>query len=209
MLIKNKIKNILKRILDYSAEYQWSKSPYVKFDKTTIIDRSSLFNIYNPPKTSEICIEIGQDTHIFCQLNTLRPNARIKIGKRCHIGNANLTAAENITIGDDVLIAWGANIVDNDSHSVNWEDRKYDAKQFYDDYLIDKNNGIKNKDWSNVKVKKIVIGDKAWIGFNSIILKGVNIGEGSVVAAGSVVTKDVPAYTVVGGNPAKVIKKLK
>ncbi len=62
------------------------------------------------------------------------------------------------------------------------------------------------KDWSNVKSSPITIKDKAWIGFNSIILKGVTIGEGAVVAAGSVVTQDVPDYAVVGGNPAKIIK---
>ncbi|MCB0501084.1 MAG: hypothetical protein KDD32_00210 [Bacteroidetes bacterium] len=53
-----------------------------------------------------------------------------------------------------------------------------------------------------------MIKDKAWIGFNVIILKGVTIGEGAVVGAGSVVTKDVPDYTIVVGNPAKLIKKL-
>lgn len=53
----------------------------------------------------------------------------------------------------------------------------------------------------------IVVGDYAWIGARSIILQSVTIGEGAVVAAGSVVTKDVPAYTVVGGCPARVIKE--
>lgn len=54
----------------------------------------------------------------------------------------------------------------------------------------------------------VYIGDKVWIGFNVIILKGVDIGEGAVVAAGSVVTKNVPEWTLVGGNPAKVIRQL-
>jgi len=52
------------------------------------------------------------------------------------------------------------------------------------------------------------IKDKAWIGFNSIILKGVTIGEGSIVGAGSVVTKDIPDWSIVGGNPAKVIREI-
>ena len=59
-----------------------------------------------------------------------------------------------------------------------------------------------------VKDAPISIGNKAWIGFGVTILKGVTIGEGSDIAAGSVVTKDVPSYTLVGGNPAKFIKKL-
>ena len=65
-----------------------------------------------------------------------------------------------------------------------------------------------NKDWTDVPVRSVVIGDKAWIGFNSIVLKGVSIGERAIVAAGSVVTRDVPAATVVAGNPARVIREI-
>ena len=67
----------------------------------------------------------------------------------------------------------------------------------------------KYKDWSKVENAQIIIQDNVWIGFNSIVLKGVTIGEGAVVAAGSVVTKDVPPFAVVGGNPAKIIKYTK
>ena len=63
----------------------------------------------------------------------------------------------------------------------------------------------KYKNWENVKSAPIKIKDKAWIGFNSIILKGVTIGEGAIVGAGSVVTKDVADYTIVAGNPAVVV----
>lgn len=56
--------------------------------------------------------------------------------------------------------------------------------------------------------KGIKIGDRVWLGGNSIILPGVTVGEGSTVGAGSVVTKDVPPYTVVAGNPARIIKHL-
>ena len=59
-----------------------------------------------------------------------------------------------------------------------------------------------------VKIAPVRIGDKAWIGFNAIILKGVTVGEGAIVAAGAVVTKDVPPYTIVAGNPARVIRTL-
>ena len=73
--------------------------------------------------------------------------------------------------------------------------------------LIEGKEG-KYKNWKAVASDKIVIKDKAWIGFNSIILKGVTVGEGSIVGAGSVVTKDVPDYTVVAGNPAIIVKTL-
>ena len=73
---------------------------------------------------------------------------------------------------------------------------------------MDENKIGAYKDWSNVKEDKVTIKDKAWIGFNSIILKGVTIGEGSIVGAGSVVTKDIPDWSIVGGNPAKVIREI-
>ena len=64
------------------------------------------------------------------------------------------------------------------------------------------------KDWSNVQITPVVICDRSWIGARSIILKGVTIGEGAIVGAGSVVTSDVPPWTIVGGNPARVIRAL-
>ena len=107
-------------------------------------------------------------------------------------------AADKVEIGAGVLIAWGCSIVDHNSHSIEWKLRENDTKLWI--------QGL--KEWDHVKVAPVKICDHAWIGFNSIILKGVTIGNGAVVAAGSVVTKDVAPYTVVGGNPAKVIRVL-
>ena len=73
---------------------------------------------------------------------------------------------------------------------------------------IEENIVGKYKNWEKVKSAPIVIQDKCWIGFNTIILKGVTIGEGAIVAAGSLVTKDVAPYTLVAGNPAKFVKDL-
>ena len=64
------------------------------------------------------------------------------------------------------------------------------------------------KDWAHVKVAPVSIADKAWIGFNATILKGVTVGEGAVIAACAVVTKPVPPWTVAAGNPARVIREL-
>lgn len=57
-----------------------------------------------------------------------------------------------------------------------------------------------------MRTAPVTIGNDVWIGMRSIIMPGVNIGDGSVIGAGAVVTKDVPAYAIVGGVPAKVIK---
>jgi len=128
----------------------------------------------------------------------------ISIGDRVHIGNSMLISMNRIEIGNDVTIAWDCLIYDHNSHSVSWSERKNDTEQEYLD-LISYNNSIKNKNWSVVKSAPIVICDKVWIGTGCKILKGVTIGEGAIVGAGSVVTKDIPPWTIVGGNPAKII----
>lgn len=96
--------------------------------------------------------------------------------------------------------------MDNDAHAVSWDQRKHDVAAAMKQYRDGK--GFYREDWSAVKSAPIIIGNKAWIGMNCIILKGVTIGEGAVVAAGTVVTGDVPAWSVVAGNPARVVRRI-
>jgi len=127
-----------------------------------------------------------------------RESTRLSIGDRCFIGKGIISVAEDIEIGNDVLVSWGVTITDHNSHSVKFSDRRRDVADWH----------ARNKNWTGVKTGKVVIQDKAWIGFNAIILKGVTIGEGAIVGAGSVVTKDVPPFTIVAGNPARVVREL-
>lgn len=140
---------------------------------------------------------IGQGSVVEGGVAFERAGAEVRIGARSFV-NAQLAAAELITIGDDVLVAWGVTIVDHDSHSLVFSKRKDDVSLW----------ARGEKRWEHVPVALVTVGDKAWIGLNAIILKGVTIGEGAVVGAGAVVTKDVAAWTVVGGNPARVIRTL-
>lgn len=131
----------------------------------------------------------------------------ISIGDHCFIGGGTFISRSKIEIGDNVTIAWGGTIYDHDSHSVSYLDRRKDI----DNELEDIRNGrnfILNKDWSNVKTAPIKICNDAWIGMNVVILKGVTIGEGAIIGAGSIVTHDVPAWTMAAGNPAKIIKSI-
>ena len=120
---------------------------------------------------------------------TRAPGAVIKIGEGTGISGATIYARKEICIGNRCVIGGNVKILDNDFHPVDPIQRKIDA-------------------CSNYGVASIHIGDNVFIGCNSLILKGVSIGEGSVVGAGSVVTQSVPPYTLVAGNPAKVIRKL-
>ena len=126
--------------------------------------------------------EIGDDT-IICA-NALIRSAKIKFGKNCSV-NSYAYLQGKIELGDNVRIAPKASIIaENHGH--------YDITV-----------PITYQPCSS---KGIIIKNNVWIGANTVITDGVTIGENSIVAAGSVVTKDVPDYTIVGGNPAKVIK---
>jgi galactoside O-acetyltransferase len=143
-------------------------------------------------------ISIGDQSIIEGSLITDRSPATISIGSRTFIGRSKLIAAKSIIIGDDVLISWDVTIVDHDSHALDFALRASDVVEW----------GEGRKDWQHVPVAPVVVGNMAWIGFGAAILKGVTIGEGAVVAAKSVVTKDVPPWTIVGGNPARVIRSI-
>lgn len=153
-------------------------------------------------------LKIGENCLVTANFIFESQSGFISIGNNVNIGGANLIARERITIGNDVTMAWGITIYDHDSHSINWDDRCKDNEQCYSDF-VNFNNAVLNKNWDSVKSDKIIICDKVWIGFDVLILKGVTIGEGAIIGAKSVVTKDVPAWTVCAGNPAKVVKYLK
>lgn len=132
----------------------------------------------------------------------------VSVGKRSQIsGGAKLISRTGIEIGDDVIIAGGCLLYDHDSHSIYWKERKNDVVKEIEDY---RNCGdpLKSKDWSVVSTQMIVIKDKAWLGYGVTVLKGVTIGEGAVIGARSVVTHDIPPYSVAAGNPARVVKNI-
>ena len=152
-------------------------------------------------------IEIGNDSIISSQLIFESSDfGKIKIGDRCHLGGGTKVISRTcVTIGNDVTIAWDCTIYDHDSHPVLWEDRSGDTIQELRDLKLCK-NPIAHKDWSKVVSKPIHIGDRAWLGFGVTILKGVSIGEESIIGANSVVTKSIPDRCIVMGSPAKVTK---
>ena len=142
---------------------------------------------------------IGDGTSVRAVMVLERENAVIRIGSRSQIGGRTLLdASERIEIGDDVLVSFDVLITDNDSHSLRFSERVND--------VADWTQGT--KDWTHVARAPVRLGDKTWIGARAIILKGVTVGEGAMVAAGSVVTRDVPPWTLAAGNPARPIREL-
>ena len=125
-----------------------------------------------------------------------RNESRIIIGDRVGISSACLWAHESITIGNDVNIGGDCLIMDNDAHPHDFMKRraayeKIVGRQAYH---------------NDIPSSPIVIEDDVWIGARCQILKGVHIGARSIIAAGSVVTKDIPSDVIAGGNPCRVIR---
>ncbi|WP_434716865.1 acyltransferase [Lacticaseibacillus paracasei] len=128
------------------------------------------------------CFEVlGKFNILSGFLLTVNKGAKLTLGSGYINYRCNIACFDSITIGDNVAIAENVTIRDSDNHVVQRE-------------------GFK-------KSQPIVIGDHVWIGINATILKGVIIGSGAIVAAGAVVTRDVPANSLVAGVPAKVVKE--
>lgn len=125
--------------------------------------------------------------HSSVKLLADRKDALIEIGDNTRIHGSCIHAFNTITIGQNCLIAANCQIMDGSGHDLSFDDVSKRLNTVGD-------------------AKPVVIKNNVWIGANCIIMPGVTIGEGSIVAAGSVVVKDVPEMCICGGNPAKVIK---
>lgn len=135
-------------------------------------------DLINPLCKNNACINVSE-------------NACLQIGDNCGMSSPTLWVGKSIKIGNNVNLGGECILFDTDAHSLNYLHRR---------------DGI--TDMANRIDKEIIIDDDVLIGANTIILKGVHIGARSVIGAGSVVTKDIPADSIAAGNPVKVIKKI-
>jgi len=134
--------------------------------------------------SSEISNPIGGMEHTI-----LVSYGTISIGDDTGISNSAIVAHDRITIGKRVKLGGNVKIYDTDFHSISYKKR---LSSIDDD----------------TKTMPVVIEDDVFVGAHCIILKGVKIGRGSVIGAGSVVTKDIPPLAIAAGNPAKVIRNI-
>ena len=124
---------------------------------------------------------------------------KIEMGDHSTLGpNSNIYSVDRVVVGAYTAISRYVSISDNNNHPVNPEDRKK---------IRVTPDGSVERSWKYADHKPIIIGENCWIGEFSRICKGVTIGDGSIVAANAVVTKDVPPYCIVAGNPAKIVKE--
>jgi len=145
-------------------------------------------------------ISIGRFTHVKGELLTFAHGGAISIGEYCYIGESSrIWSARSIRIGNRVLIAHNVTILDSLTHPIGARARHEHFK-----HIITEGH----PDRIDLGERAVDIGDDVWIGCMSIVLRGVSLGQGAIIGAGSVVTENVPPWTLAAGNPARIIRGL-
>ena len=174
---------LLARLVELGWNYGLSRW---RLRKATSLGRI-VFTKGRPKVINRGTLRIGNVTRIWSNVNQVRlavgRGATLEIGSNCRLNGPTISVSNRVIIGNGCRIAPHVIIMDSDFHDVT-------------DRLAKGKGG------------EIIIKDGAWVATRAMVLKGVTIGKKAVVAAGSVVTKDVPDYAVVGGVPAKVIRYL-
>lgn len=209
MMIKLLIFRLIKRVITNPVIISAINSEITRINNSSnrpllmLGDNSKVFNgahIVNGRLQCEDII-IKSNSHVLGTLLTFRYGGRIEIGDWCYVGDlTRIWSGESVKIGNNVLLSHNVFITDTTAHELEYEIRAERYKE-----LI-KSGFPATK--STIKTRPIVIEDYVWINPNSIILPGVTIGRGAIIASGSVVTKDVAPFTMVAGNPARFIKDL-
>jgi len=201
----NRSQTLLNRWLARVAQrMDWAKTQVDRHaTRCAVIDSSvtlhptaQIENIFGKPEA----IAVGAHTHVRGQLLTFWNGGKISIGEWCYIGEGTrIWSQSSVSIGNYVLIAHLVDIHDTNSHPMDWRERRLDTEAIL--------SGSYRTPTQTVSAP-VTIEDDAWIGFKATVMKGVRIGRGAIVSAGAVVTKDVEPWTIVGGNPAKVIAEI-
>lgn len=145
-------------------------------------------------------IRIGEHCIIRGELLLFAHGGDISIGDWCYIGEGTrVWSSGSVHIGDRVLISHNVNIFDSLTHPLNARQRHAQFKE------ISKFGHPRSIDLGE---RPVTVNNDVWIGANACVLRGVTIGEGAIVGAGSVVTHDIPPFTIAAGNPASVIREL-
>lgn len=198
-MVSKVLEKLLGAFIKYLGLYLRKRnSEYVNLGENSILyEESKVYNL----QQNKLKISIGINTHIRGELLIWPYGNGISIGNNSFVGkNSVIWAGDRITIGNGVLIAHNVTIIDSNSHELDFKERE---EKFIE---MIRNGHPTNK--GNVETAPIIIEDNAWISYNVSILKGVTIGRAAIVGAGSVVTKDVLPFTVVAGNPAKIVRRI-
>jgi acetyltransferase-like isoleucine patch superfamily enzyme len=187
---------------DRHVEADWWSEPVppnVEFGEGFYCESAQMFRFLRSKNPRAVVFGKHCSCYAGCSFS-ISHEARCTVGDFTLLNGALIMAEEKIDIGSYCLVSWNVGIADSDFHPLEPAQRLIDA-QALAPYFKDRPPRPK------LKTAPVRICDNVWIGMNAVILKGVTIGENSVVAAGSVVTKSVEPNTVVAGNPAVAVKQ--
>ena len=186
---------------DRRVEHDWWGKPIppnVAWGEGFYCESAQIFRHFK--STRENAVVIGK--HVSCYAGcsfSLGKEGTCSIGDFSLLNGALIMAEERIEIGSYCLVSWNVGIADSDFHPLEPAQRRQDALALAPYYE-------KRPQRPPLRTAPVRIHDNVWIGMGAVILKGVEIGENSVVAAGAIVTKSVPPNVVVAGNPAAIVK---
>ena len=187
---------------DRRVEHDWWPEPLpanVDFGTGFYCESAQVFR-HLKSKTPH-AVQIGDHVSVYAGCSfALGVNGCCTIGDFTLLNGALIMAEERIEIGSHCLISWNVGIADSDFHPLEPAQRLIDSQALAPFF-----EGRPQR--PRLRTAPVMIRDNVWIGMNAVILKGVTVGENSVVAAGAVVTKSVPANVVVAGNPAVVVRQ--
>lgn len=201
--LKNRVIGKLYYTLQHYGQHQVPSHPENRFSDVARVDASArlsdtarIYNNLNDPER----ISIGANCLIYGDLLVYGHGGKIELGNFVFVGEqSKIWSAVHVRIGNNVMISHNVNIHDSNSHPLNSELRRQQTEIILTKGLPD--HAFETRE------KAIIIEDDVWIGYNASVGKGVVIGKGAIVAAGAYVFDDVPPYSIVMGNPAKIVSK--
>ena len=168
-------------------------------DDTAYIETTFSFHLYRSQQIGGVQYGRGASTYIGTMFD-VGPQGRVKLGECALVHGARIICDAEISIGDHALISWNVVLMDTYRLPANPQARRAELE------LVPARRPRYFA--ADVQARPIRIERNVWIGFAACVLPGVTIGEGSIVGARSVVIENVPSFTIVGGNPARVIREL-
>lgn len=171
----------------------------VRLDDTAYVETSFSFRFFRSALSPGVEYGRGASTYLGTMFD-VGPKGRVKLGDYALVHGARIICDSEILIGDYALISWNVVLMDTYRLATNVTARRRELE-----VLPQRDLRIA---CAEVAARPISIGSNVWIGFDSCVLPGLTIGEGSIVGARSVVTADVPPFTIVAGNPARIVRPL-
>lgn len=173
--------------------------PNVTLDPTAYVETTFSFLLFRSQRADAVIIGQGASTYLGTMFD-VGPQGRVVLGEYALVHGARLICDAEITIEEYALISW--NVVLMDSYRVPFDP---DARRALTRRVPDADP---RRFDGSVSGQPVRIGRAAWIGFDCCVLPGVTVGEGAIVGARSVVTADVQPFTIVAGNPARLVRRL-